>query len=68
MIEKNKVNKVNLNININNNNNKKPTRAVSSTPANRRAYINKNNNMKQHNNNINRPSTGNPNNKYNQRK
>ena len=65
--KKNKVNKVNLNININNNNNKKPTRAVSSTPANRRAYINKNNNMKQHNNNINRPSTGNPNNKYNQR-
>ena len=66
MNKKNKVNKVNLNLNVNNNN-KKPTRAVSSNPANRRAYIYNKNNMKHNPNNVNKSSIGNSNNKYNQR-
>ena len=64
--KKNKVNKVNLNLNVNNNN-KKPTRAVSSNPANRRAYIYNKNNMKHNPNSVNKSSIGNSNNKYNQR-
>ncbi len=66
MNKKNKVNKVNLNLNVNNNN-KKPTRAVSSNPANRRAYIYNKNNMKHNPNSVNKSSIGNSNNKYNQR-